>query len=106
MTFTWVLMKWAMTMWWGDAAAPGDLGGAILDPILDHFVEDEGGDLSTDGMEGGLADPDAVQAGVISQEQADIIFGEVERLPEEEELSSKYFMVLLRSSRKASDSMR
>ena len=29
----------------GDAAAPGDLDGAILDPFLDLFVEDEGGDL-------------------------------------------------------------
>ena len=35
-------------------------------------------------MEGGLADPDALQAGVISQERADLIFGEVEPLPEEE----------------------
>ena len=69
----------------GDAAAPGDLDGAILDLFLDLFVEDEGGDLSTDGMEGGLAGPDALQAGVISQEQADIIFGEVEPLPEGEE---------------------
>ena len=70
----------------GDAAAPGDLDGAILDPFLDLFVEDEGGDLSPDGMEGGLAGPDALQPGVISQEQADIIFGEVEPLPEEEEI--------------------
>ena len=70
----------------GDAAAPGDLDGAILDPFLDVVVEDEGGDLSPDGMEGGLAGPDAVQPGDISQEQADIIFGEVEPLPEEEEI--------------------
>ena len=33
----------------GDAAAPEDLDGAILDPFLDLFVEDEGDDLSTDG---------------------------------------------------------
>ena len=73
----------------GDAAAPGDLDGAILDPFLDLLVEDEGGDLSTDGMEGGLADPDALQAGVISQEQADLIFSDVDPLPEGEEIAEQ-----------------
>ena len=73
----------------GDAGAPGDLDGASLGPFLGFFVEDEGGDLSTDGMEGGLADPDALQAGVISQEQADLIFSDVEPLPEEDEIAEQ-----------------
>ena len=94
MTLKWVILKKMadddeVAQTDRDAAAPGDLDGAILDPFLDLLVEDEGGDLSTDGMEGGLAGPDALQAGVISQEQADLIFSDVDPLPEGEEIAEQ-----------------
>ena len=45
----------------GDAAASGGgLGEEDLDPFLDLFDEDDGDDVSEDGVEGGLAFPGAV----------------------------------------------
>ena len=61
----------------GDAAAPGGgHGEEDLDPFLALFDEDEGDDVSEDGVEGGLAFPGAVPE--ISQDDADLLYGALE----------------------------
>ena len=61
----------------GDAAASGGgFGEEDLDPFLALFDEDEGDDVSEDGVEGGLASPGAVPE--ISQDDAALLYGALE----------------------------
>ena len=61
----------------GDAAASGGgLGKEDLDPFLALFDEDEGDDVSEDGVEGGLAFPGAGPE--ISQDNAALLYGALE----------------------------